>query len=634
MEVKILGGTGLHASERKAVERMEAELRASWFAYASLLVADDQGSMDVDTLIITHDRLLLVELKEWNGKLESSDGQWYINGKPRGKSPYEIKRVHAIRLQNLIKRELEHKLGYFPQVEAHVVLCGTATPDNLSSSEKRYVHNLEDFLEISGRDKYEALVEDKSKAIYFIFDKSGKPRPNSQECLPIFRTFFGGHRVKPKEYRPHHFIAENVPWFNHRNGLYKEYKGYHEEQANDIALIRRWNFTQLGIGNATQSQWGEIALRESRVIRHAKKNSSPLEEYLLKPLVPLGESDITEDVTELYELRRTFVRLDEYVSSKGAKSSPDVRLDWVRALLAPFAELHGLGIGHRDIDLHNLWYATEQRSILVSGFSASFFPERGTVNDLRMHLQGSHLHLPEDALWEDGDIIDPFRLDVFMLAAVAYRICYPESSLEFEENSVPTWAPPKEDPYDGLLDEWFKKGLDWSPDERFSSASQQLADFNSITKREYEGEVDTSDLLASLSKGDFIKRGWSTFNIYQYFPPLPGENPGAGSKLTYRCTFENEEALCKLWPQVIVNPSLPGINRRVVNFRSRVEKVQDSLLSTPKILDYGLLEAGGLYIVTKFESGESWIECSKKLSSIQIFKLGLSLIKVVERTMP
>lgn len=631
MEVKILGGTGLHASEVKAVEKMRAELRGSWFAYASLLVADDQGSMDVDTLIITHDRLLFVELKEWNGKLESLDGRWYLNGMSRGKSPYEIKRVHAIRLQKLIQSELEHKLGYFPQVEAHVVLCGTATPDNLSSSEKRYVHNLDDFLEISDRDKYEALVEDRSKATYFIFDRSGKPRPNSSECLPIFRTFFGGHRVKPKEYRAHHFIADPTPWFNHRNGLYKEYKGYHEELANDIALMRRWDFTQLGIGNATRSQWGEIALRESRVIRHAKQNSSPLEEYLLKPLVPLGESDITEDVTELYELRRTFVRLDEHVNSKGVKSSPEVRLDWVRALLAPFSELHGLGIGHRDIDLHNLWYATEQRSILVSGFSASFFPERGTVNDLRVHLQGSHMHLPEDALWEDGDIIDPFRLDVFMLAAVAYRICYPESSLEFDENSVPTWSLPKDDPYDGLLDDWFKKGLDWSPEERFSSASQQLADFNSITKREYEGEVDTSDLLESLSKGDFIKRGWSTFNVYQYYPPLPGENPGAGAKLTYKCTYEGRTALCKLWSQVTVEPGLPGINRRVVNFRSRVEKVKDSLLSTPKVLDYGLLEAGGLYIVTSFEQGESWLECSSALSGIQLFKLGLSLIKAVEQ---
>lgn len=631
MQVKVLGGTGLHASEVKAVERMRSDLRESWFAYASLLVADDQGSMDVDTLIITHDRLLFVELKEWNGKLESSDGKWFLNGYSRGKSPYEIKRVHAIRLQKLIQRELEHKLGYFPQVEAHVVLCGTATPDNLSSSEKRYVHNLEDFLEISGRNKYEAIVQDRASASYFLFEKSGKPRPNSQECLPVFSSFFCGHRVKPKEYRDHHFIADSSPWFKHRNGLYKEYKGYHEEVANEQALMRRWDFTQLGIGNATQSQWAEIALRESRVIRHAKQNKSPLEDYLLKPLVPLGESDINEDVTELYELRRTFFRLDEFVNSKGGNSSAELRLDWVRALLAPFSELHGLGIGHRDIDLHNLWYATEQRSILVSGFAAAFYPERGTVNDLRPHLQGSHLHMPEDAMWEDGDILDPFRQDVFMLAAVAYNLCYPGSRLEFDDSGVPLWTSPKHDPYDGLLDEWFKKGLDWDPENRHSSANQQLADFNSLTKREYEGEVDAAEVLELLSQGEFIKRGWSTFNVYQMCPPLPGENPGAGSKLTYLCTYGEKTALCKIWPQVTVDPNLPGIIRRVSSFRSRVEKVKTSLLSTNQVLDYGLLEAGGLYIITSYEAGEPWSECVHSLCKDQQLALVLSLTKEVEK---
>lgn len=87
MDIRILGGNGLHASEVRAVKRMQESLRQSWFGYASLLVVDDEGSMDVDTMIITHDRLLLVELKEWTGKLESGDGRWYLNGYSKGKVP-------------------------------------------------------------------------------------------------------------------------------------------------------------------------------------------------------------------------------------------------------------------------------------------------------------------------------------------------------------------------------------------------------------------------------------------------------------------------------------------------------------------------------------------------------------------
>jgi hypothetical protein len=41
--------------------------QSSWHGFAGLVVSDAQGPMEIDCLIITHDRLLLVELKEWNG---------------------------------------------------------------------------------------------------------------------------------------------------------------------------------------------------------------------------------------------------------------------------------------------------------------------------------------------------------------------------------------------------------------------------------------------------------------------------------------------------------------------------------------------------------------------------------------
>ena len=49
MKIKILGANGLHASEIRAVSKMET-FRDSWYGYAGLLIADDQGSMDIDVL--------------------------------------------------------------------------------------------------------------------------------------------------------------------------------------------------------------------------------------------------------------------------------------------------------------------------------------------------------------------------------------------------------------------------------------------------------------------------------------------------------------------------------------------------------------------------------------------------------
>ncbi len=103
MHLTIVGGAGLHASEVKAVSKMESEFQNSWHAYAGLVVADKQGSMEIDCLIITHDRLLLVELKEWNGIITTEKGKWFQNGKNRGKSPYAIKREQAQRLKKYTK---------------------------------------------------------------------------------------------------------------------------------------------------------------------------------------------------------------------------------------------------------------------------------------------------------------------------------------------------------------------------------------------------------------------------------------------------------------------------------------------------------------------------------------------------
>ncbi|MGP8789882.1 nuclease-related domain-containing protein [Pseudomonas aeruginosa] len=88
----IVRGNGLHKSETNALDQMQKHLRDSWYGYASVLVADKQGSMEFDLIIVTHDRLLVVELKEWHGKLTSYDGNWIITTKRgeqnRGKSAY------------------------------------------------------------------------------------------------------------------------------------------------------------------------------------------------------------------------------------------------------------------------------------------------------------------------------------------------------------------------------------------------------------------------------------------------------------------------------------------------------------------------------------------------------------------
>ncbi|MCW8331878.1 AAA domain-containing protein [Photobacterium sp. SDRW27] len=609
MKYQIIGGAGLHRSETKAVAQMVDTLPNSWFAYAGLVVTDNQGSMEIDTLIITADRLLLVELKEWNGSITYEGGKWFQNGRSRGKSPYQIKRDHALRLRKLLEEELSRKLGYFLHVEAHVVLCGSATAENLPTSEHRFTHTLDEFLTIGPKKHYEQLVQE--TRFEHIFE-SGKPRPNSNTALPIIQAFFDGPKVKAKTLKEKGFIAKDTPSFSHKNKLYNEFRVAHEDNPQHRGLLRRWDFNELGVINAEHSIWAEIALRETRVGRQVRNGSATLNDYMLRSVSDLSEEDVTDDTRELYELRRTFNRFDEVIDKEAADWSKNTRIDRVRALLAPFAELHSLGVGHRDIDPHNLWYAEDQKSIVVSGFGTASLEGRDNLEALRQTLQSAPFTAPEDALEES---VDPYRLDVFMLAVVAYRLCFRGEQLVGQE-LTPEWRVPQDDPFDGALNNWFEQALNLDAAKRFPRADIMLSEFNGATKEVSQDHDEAKQIYDELANSDFSRHQMNAFSIImgQFAPakeqmPQVMEDMAQISKLgqiRYRCGDEEPPLQLTLWDGVALDLQQPGVNRRIYGFKQRIEKLAGLNLPAPKVHDYGLLGQGGLFMVSEHVDGRHW----------------------------
>jgi len=629
MEIKILGRSGLHASERKAVKRMEEVLRPAWYGYASLVISDDQGSMEIDTLIITHDRLLLIELKQWNGTIEYSDGCWIQNGKRSQKSPYAIKREHAQRLTTLLNSELQHELGYFITVEASVVLCGTATAENLPPYEQKHVHHIDDFLKVSTEEGYERLTHDNKVANYF--KNCGKPRPNTPIQQAIIKKYFEGNpAVKEMRLNLNGYSADDEPWFEHRKSLYREYKAGHNETPNMQALVRRWDMTQLGTEHADQNLWADLVLREARLGRHVREFCPNLREYMLHPITELAREEVSEDVVELYELRRSFTRLDAFLIQEAQSWSIDKRIELVRSLLMPFAELHGLGLGHRDIDPHNLWYANDQKSIIVSGFATAFFPENGTVSDFRKILQSSYLKLPEDVLLNDGELRDPFRQDVFMLASVAYSLCFDGQAIP-KEDGIPEWAEPEDDEFEGKLFPWFEKALAWDPSLRFENANDLLSAFNVATKSTAKVFDDAQDIFNSLMSSNFVKNDINPFNIMSLYPVAAGQAmPSGVEKMRYIAEKDGIRLLVKIWPKVGISRDQPGVNRRISQFKNKVQSVIDSNLATPPVVDCGAMSIGGLFIVTEMVDGTPYKDyIAQNLSFDEKQSLAIALIEAV-----
>ena len=613
----IVRGNALHKSETNALDLIQKQLRDSWFGYASVLIADRQGSMEFDLIMVTHDRVLLVELKEWNGTLTNYDGNWIIthgNGyeENRGRSPYHIKRDQSLRLGKILRLELERKLGYYPFVEAHVVLCGTATPEHLPASERQFVHTLDEFLKIGGN-SYLDYVQDVPMIRY---NDHSRPRPN--QCQAIFDTFFRGSRVQLAEFKYLEYTAAVAPDRVHDQHLFSEYPATNPGPPQSNAMMRRWDLGALGLAYRDDITWRRVVTRESFVFRTANATNSPLEDFLLRPISPMVNENVTADCVELFELRKNTLRLEQHLNLHGHKWSADERLDLTKALLAPFAELHSLGFAHRDISTQNLWYSQDSRIILISSFQAAFLPDKGTVKDLFEKLRSNNTLLPEDVYACEGDPLSPYAKDVYLLALVAHKICFHGAKFVLEDG-VPVWRSVANDPFNGKLDPFFSKAMDIEQQNRFGNAAEMLGEFNTLVIGKPLQYDDTQEVMHEIAKGDFIKADWNPYMLMSYFPPAPGSVPTpVGDKMVYRCTVGGEEALLKFFPKAVVDVKNPGTNRRILRMRKRIEKSIKDELPLPALLAHGMFGGGnGLFIATRFEEGIVWPEYVAGLTSLE-----------------
>ena len=96
MKIDIISSDGIHASEKEALERMRQAFNASefslkWQGYAGFMMMDTTyRDREIDLVLLTHDRLLLIELKKWRGKIEPMQDHWLRDGDDMGRSPVKV----------------------------------------------------------------------------------------------------------------------------------------------------------------------------------------------------------------------------------------------------------------------------------------------------------------------------------------------------------------------------------------------------------------------------------------------------------------------------------------------------------------------------------------------------------------
>lgn len=605
MKIDYISSEGISRSEKTALDAMHKAFNASqfsqsWQGYAGFMMMDTTSrDREIDLVLLTHDRLLIIELKNWRGKVEPMQDHWLKDGNDMGRSPVRVLADKWKILSSKIQDRLQEPAKSV-WIDYRVVMCGTADYSEISPDEKAYVLSLDEFLRIAKESGYRQILGE---------PRRGKP----SQHIPQFTQFFRGKDFKASGFSFNNFQIVGDATFPHPNELYQEYKAVKKDDQRHEALLRRWNFSAL-VGYAdTVDERARIALREHQVLGFIHEKNEDLDKVVLQPLSHPTRDDVDADFCELYKLPSRQSRLGEFVNRHGVDLSTADRMTLLKVLLSHFADVHDTGVAHRDVGDHNIWLERPAK-ISLSGFVTAYFPEAGTVGKLRDSLRAGKAVLPEDSEIGHGEHSDAFRRDVYLLGVVAHQLLYlaPPRS----EDGLYLWEEPDEDLYQRSIHAWFDTALALIPSDRFANARVMLHELNAIT-------------LAGTGPAPLDLQAFDTFhsevNPLIVYPIL--DTIKSGHSHLYKSTLGGRPVSVKIWYGRKPDEKRPQETLQLQDFleKARLLKMQPCE-SLPEIMDFGWSDPGA-FLVQSWQEGTPLKDaCREGLSAQDALQLCQALV--------
>lgn len=615
MEVQDWGG-GLTQHEVEAIGKIKQTFQASeknkkvkgqgfdtlkslksifpWKGYSGFRFADikERKEGEFDLVIVTHCNVLIIELKHWNGTIICRQDKWYLNDKDMGRSPVSITRNKQFMLEKKLdkfKQQFTNK-GFRPQIHFLVVMTGNADFSQLPDNEKLHVVTLTEFLQLKDEKQFNARF---------------RPHPDSKTLNQDFELFdkkiFSSNTVKPKNISIGGYYAEDTPIFSHPKDIYQEYLAQTENKKHqDQALLRRWDFTKINRSEA-QTPDGRYRLvsREYDVLNHIKLQNKDLYHACLNYKSTPQKGEITAEHIDIFELFPQQKRFDQFVGGyNGENLSTERRLGLVQLLLDKLAQLHKVGIAHRDLGNHSIWLSADDK-IMLSRFATAYFSSEETVGDIREILEVSGDLAKSHFPLSDGIKLTPYQYDVRSLAVLAWHIIkakrISQVSLDEMKNKLPdetAWY--AEILREALSDIPFKSAVNFL--DKFNQAKpEQAVDFSfDFTKLEpFTHEINHS--RAYREDDDFIV------------------------ETSEKEVYCSNGLLVKAW--LNADPQNDNSKARVVlNWLENMAKLASlSPDYVPKIREFGIAKKSGcLFAASDFIDGHTWQDiCKLDLSDKQ-----------------
>jgi len=578
-----LSESGLHDSEVDALEKISKCLPPSWLAYSNFEFRDKKiGNREIDLVLVTQDAILLVELKNWNGKLRSEGTHWILNGQDRGESPVAITNRKSQYLKTLIFNKEKHNVRSV-YVAPIVVLCGSASPKNLSEEDKGFVCSLDDFCKIKSPNWFKKLFP----------SVRSRSSPLNKE-KEVFNRIFSTKVFDPRKLRYQGYVPEGRPIFSHRDNLYQEFIAEQDNKPRFRALLRTWDLQQLPPAYGTRERWKEVIDREKSVVGYVKE-VLPRDFVARTMLTPVGntpEEEFSSKYFELYDLPPRQEMIDVYLYRHSERLSVQQRLQLASIILSAFSEFHQENLAHRDISSTCIWTG-DDFSISISRWLAAAYPEGQTVGPVRDFLRSGRSATPEDKLDEPSDA---FRRDVFLLGALVYFLVTskhpPLNDGVAEFDGLPDGLLPEN--IAGSLATSLEKALSWEPSNRYSNAMEFCDALQAV--------VDTEE-----PAGPRFLEELSAFLTDKYpYVDYPIRREYARSHVhVYESIADDHAVIVKVWPGLKVTDNDSGSNHRLLQFLGAardLSRVRPFVVQ--EIIDYGISDVG-TFLVSKIIAGTS-----------------------------
>lgn len=579
--VRYLSSAGIQHREVKGVEALAAAYPSNWLMFASLVAFPaNQAPIEIDLLVVMDDRIVLLELKDWNGPLEHSNDVW-IHGGRKHRSPVILGNEKAKKVKSFLTSHIRNLRTF---VDSKVVLTGTSTRELLSEIEKPHVLTLEEAKLLGNKSERNRLIGPvrvstvRPNMLVKDFDRL---LGNASYFQPL-KMIWDGYGV----------VEEN--FYLHRGGIWSEHRAQLVREERTKALLRLWRFDKLPVSLNEPKGRRLIAERELRANAFLDERGSWLAKTgILKQVGSLPDEVLTEHY-QILSVPSGWTTLRRYLAKHAGQLNSEHRVDVAHTLALTVTELHSHGVAHRDIGDASIWLG-EPTSMQLTGFSSASIPDDKSIPEY-LGILGTYSEQEPD--WGDLKATGKER-DVRSIGLIMRDL----AEMEGDTASLP-------DGWDIIVETALRR-----PGERYSDANA-LAEALGELKSPAGPTVDQSRL------DDF-----ETQTIpYVTYPPLDQVHQGANST-RYNSTLNDHRVVVKVW-----NGLQRGNAERDHALLSMLE-VASSLHAMPiagvaQVAAFGLSQVGP-FVVTRWADGEA-LSSGTPSDTAGILHLAESLVATVE----